>query len=171
MFLFGSNSERFFGCGLMILHGMWHADMPSIRICAITSSSFQLTISGVRWNTCCWSNSMPMMLLKLLTSSVSICHRIKRLLIILINRSPEANSWNCVNIEELEIISVGITVEHIGWLLVSNKLHSSEVLKITWLISVDCTLNSISFCASLKIYCLSHVGYGNSTHCLIELTV
>ena len=53
--------------------------------------------------------------LKVLSRSVSIGYSVKRMLwVFLSNRVTESNSWNCINIKELEIVCVSVTVEQVG---------------------------------------------------------
>ena len=172
MFLFSSNSEWFLGCGLMILHCRWHVWISTMAI----TTGFKLSITCICWHSCRWSDSgiYTEILNKIFTSGISVSYGLKRSLTILSDCISKTNGWNCVNIKELEIIGISIAMEHICWLLVlvSNKLHSSKVLKSTGLSSIYCTLNSMTFCTSLKINCLSNIRYRNSSsHSLIHLTI
>jgi len=94
----------------MVLHCRWH-----VWIGTMGTSGVKLSISGVSWNTCCWSDSVfhAEILNKVFASGISISYSVKWLLNILSNRISKSNSWNGIDIKELEIISISITMEHV----------------------------------------------------------
>ena len=95
----------------MVLHCRRH-----VWIGTMGTSGVKLSISGVRWNTSCWSYSIfhAEILHEVFASSISISYSVKWLCVcILSNCISKTNSWNGIDIKELEIISISITMEHV----------------------------------------------------------
>ena len=111
MLYLGPNSKRFLGSFLMVLHRVRH-----IWVGTVGASIIHLAISGISWNTCLWSLSfIHAKVSNHVTTGVSVGDSLHwSIHSILINGVSKTNSWNCVNIKELEIVCICITVELIA---------------------------------------------------------